>query len=75
MLPSVPASSREKMEPEPLYNLLQLPKGVALPGEEVEEELPQGAGGGGMGGEGGHTGWTERPDLCPRTVLGHEKAA
>uniref|UniRef100_H0W156 Parvin gamma n=2 Tax=Cavia porcellus TaxID=10141 RepID=H0W156_CAVPO len=31
-----------KMEPEPLYNLLQLPKGVALPGEEVEEELPQG---------------------------------
>nr|XP_013008455.1 gamma-parvin [Cavia porcellus] len=30
------------MEPEPLYNLLQLPKGVALPGEEVEEELPQG---------------------------------
>lgn len=30
------------MEPEPLYNLLQLPKGVALPLEEVEKELPQG---------------------------------
>jgi hypothetical protein len=40
------------MDPEPLYNLLQLPKEVALP---VEEELPQGASPAGRGLVGG--GW------------------
>ncbi|XP_076965396.1 uncharacterized protein LOC143397289 [Callospermophilus lateralis] len=35
-----PGRAREKMEPESLYNLLQLPSEVALPTEEL---LPQGA--------------------------------
>ncbi|KAF7461394.1 hypothetical protein GHT09_015131 [Marmota monax] len=35
-----PGQAREKMEPESLYNLLQLPSEVALP---TEEQLPQGA--------------------------------
>lgn len=41
---SPPGKAREKMESEPLYNLLQLPKEVDPP---TEEELPRGAGPGG----------------------------
>lgn len=43
---SPPGKAREKMESEPLYNLLQLPKEVDQP---TEEELPRGAGPGGTG--------------------------
>lgn len=45
--PSPPRAGEAEMEPECLYNLLQLPKEASLP---VLEELPQGAGPHGAGG-------------------------
>uniref|UniRef100_A0A8C8XXB3 Gamma-parvin n=1 Tax=Panthera leo TaxID=9689 RepID=A0A8C8XXB3_PANLE len=39
--PASPRAGKAEMEPESLYNLLQLPKAVGRP---AEEELPQGAG-------------------------------
>lgn len=56
--PPSPRAGDAEMEPESLYNLLQLPKETSLP---ALEELPQGAGPRGAGGRAEGRRHTSRP--------------